>query len=201
VTKGRGRATKFPLLVYQRVFKMWFGPSLMLLVASVVLIVFEADAMGDWQWVLLPLLLIAAGLAIYSLLARSCYVQAHPQALRVKSPLYRLVVSYGRVNVVRPTPFKAQFPPESLSWSQRRLAESLYGHTCIVAELKGYPVSKTWVAFWFHRLFLPRQVEGLALVVEDWLQLSNEFESARTDWANRRLVKRQERTVEQILRK
>jgi hypothetical protein len=36
--------------------------------------------------------------------------------------------------------------------------------------------------------------------VEDWLQLSNEIEAARAIWVNRRLMTREKRAVEKILR-
>ncbi len=201
MSKKRRRGTRYPLLVYRRVFQMWFWPSVLLLIASLALILVESDLLGDWRWAFVPVALISAGLAVYALLARFCFAQAHPHSLRVRVPFFKLLVSYGRVNVIRTAPFKAQFPPASLVWSQRRLAEKLYGHTCTVVELKGFPISKAWLSFWLHHLLISTQVDGLVLLVDDWLQFGNDIESARAEWVNRRLIKREERPVEQILRK
>lgn len=197
-------ATKFPLLVYRRLARMWFWPSAPLFVLTAVLIVWNPPLLSELRWWFLPVTLIAAGVMVYALLARyTTYVQAHPHSLRVKAPFYRLSVSYGRLNIVRTVSFKTHFPPESLSWTQRQLAEKLYGHSCIVVELKGYPLSRGWLAILLNRFLLPDKTTGLTLLVKDWMQLSNEIEGARAEWVNRRLLKRRaqsdERTVEKIL--
>lgn len=196
-----GVGTRFALLVYQRLYQMWFWPSLLLLVASVALIVLRPSFMSELYLWFLPVAIISAGLVLYSWLARhATYVQAHPHSLRIKSPLIRLVISYGRIHLVRTTPFKVQYPPESLSWTRRRLAEKLYGHTCLVLEVKGFPLPKRVLELLLNYFLLSRQVDGFTLLVEDWLQLSNEIEAARALWVNRRLMRREKRTVEKILR-
>ncbi len=196
---GTGR--RFALLIYQRLYQMWFWPSLLLLVASVALIVLRPSFMSELYLWFLPVAIISAGLAGYSFLARhASYVQAHPHSLRIKSPLFRLVISYGRIHLVRTTPFKVQYPPETLSWTRRRLAEKLYGQTCLVVEVKGFPLSKRMLGIILNYFLLTKQVDGFTLLVEDWLQLSNEIEAARATWVNRRLMTREKRAVEKILR-
>jgi hypothetical protein len=69
-----------------------------------------------------------------------------------------------------------------------------------VVEVKGYPLSKRFLRLMMHPLLLSNQVIGFTLAVEDWLQLSNEIEWARATWVNRRLMKREKRAVEKILR-
>ena len=200
MSKKSGKGKRFPLLVYQRLFKMWFWPSLLLFFASAALIVWSPSFLSELVWWFLPVALIAAGVMIYALLARyTTYVQAHPHSLRIRSPLFRLVISYGRVYLVRPTPIKTQFPPESLSWTRRRLVEQLYGHTCLVVEVKTYPLSDRLLALFMNRFLLSTQVTGFTLLVEDWLQLSGEIEGARANWVNQRLMKREKRAVEEIL--
>jgi hypothetical protein len=200
--KGKaGTGTRFALLIYHRLYQMWFWPSLLLLVASVALIVLKPSFMSELYVWFVPVAIISAGLAGYSWLARhATYVQAHPHSLRIKSPLFRLVISYGRIHLVRTTQFKVQYPPETLSWTRRRLAEKLYGHTCLVVEVKGFPLSKRLLGVLLSYFLLTKQVDGFTLLVEDWLQLSNEIEAARATWVNRRLMTREKRAVEKILR-
>ena len=193
--------TRFRLLVYQKLFQMWFWQSFLLFAASVALVALDPPMLSQVRWWFLPVIFVSAAVMIYALMARyTTYVQAHPRSLRIKSPLFRLVISYGRVNLVRTTPFKVQFPPEKLSWTQRRLANKLYGQTCLVVEVKSYPLSKSFLRLMMHPLLLSNQVTGFTLAVEDWLQLSNEIEWARATWVNRRLMKREKRAVEKILR-
>jgi hypothetical protein len=200
--KGKaGAGTRFSLLIYQRLYQMWFWPSLLLLVASVALMVLRPWFLSELYLWFLPVAIISAGLMGYSWLARhATYVQAHPHSLRIKSPLFRLVMSYGRIYLVRTTPFKVQYPPETLSWTRRQLAEKLYGRTCLVVEVKGFPLSKRMLAVLLNYFLLTKQVDGFTLLVEDWLQLSNEIEAARATWVNRRVMKREKRAVEKILR-
>jgi hypothetical protein len=199
--KKRLPTTRFPLLVHRRLFRMWFWPSMLLLVAAVLLLVFDPLLLGTWRWALLPLTLVSGLLTVYAVMARAAYVQAHPKALRLRTPLLPLVISYGRLNTVRTTPFKAQYPPERLSWSQRQLAEKLYGRTCLMVELTGYPISRRLLSLILGRFLLPIDSTGLVLLVEDWLQLSNEIEGARAEWVLKRTPRRPDRTVERVLNK
>ena len=201
VSKKSGSGKRLRLLVYQRLYRMWFWPSFLLAISSAALIALRPVFLAGLQWWFLPITLISSGLTIYALLARHMtYVQAHPHSLRIKAPFFRLIISYGRINLVRPTPFKVQFPPETLSWTQRRLASALYGNTALVVEVRDYPMQRRFLAMMLNRFLLSDQVTGFTLLVEDWLQLSNEIEGARAAWVNRRLMKREKRAVEKILR-
>jgi hypothetical protein len=201
VKKKRLPATRFTLLVYRRLFQMWFWPSLLLLAAAITLLVLDPLGLGERRWVLAPVVLIAGLLTVSAIMARMAYVQAHPRALRLRTPLLPVVISYGRLNTVRTTPFKAQYPPEQLSWSQRQLAEKLYGRTCLLLELTGYPMSRRILSLLLGRFLLPLNSTGLVLLVEEWLQLSNEIEGARAEWVTKRMPRRPDRTVERVLRK
>jgi hypothetical protein len=201
VKKKRLPATRFPLLVYRRLFQMWFWPGLLLLAAAATLFILDPLGLGDWRWVFLPVVLIAGLLTGLAILGRAAYVQAHPRALRLRTPLLPMVISYGRLNTIRTTPFKAQYPPENLSWSQRQLAEKLYGRTCLLVELNSYPMSRRILSLFLGRFLLPMNSTGLVLLVEEWLQLSNEIEGARAEWVTRRMPRRPDRTVERVLRK
>lgn len=198
---GRLPASRFPLLVYRRLFQMWFWPSLLLLVLSVVLLFLDPPLLGDWGWVLIPVILVAAFVAFYAIMARATYVQAHRKAIRIRTPLVPLVISYGRLKMTRTTPFKAQYPPERLTWSQRQLATKLYGRTCLLIELNGYPISRRVLSLLLGRFLIPLDTVGLVLLVEDWLQLSNEIDGARAEWVMQRMPRRPDRTVERVLRK
>ena len=198
---AKGRPHRFPLLVYRQLYKMWFWPGVLLAAASGLLLWEQPAVLGEWVWAFVPLLLVTLGLAGFSLLARTtAYVYPHPDSLRIVTPFFRLLVSYGRVNIVRTTQFKAEFPPGELTWSLRRQAEKLYGQPCTVVELMGYPLPKKTIAFFLNDLMLSRKSEGLVLLVQDWLALSNAIESARAEWVTRRMTRREERPVEKVLR-
>ena len=198
--RKKRQAPRFPLLVYRRFYQMWFWRSLMLCLLTMAVIVVRPAILGDLVSVLIPVVLITAGLSFYAILAFFvAFVQIHPKGMRIVTPFFRFVVSYGRIKIVRTTQFKALFPPDTISWSQRRLASKLYGQSCVLVELNGYPLSRRWLKFWLNHFLLPKRVTGFSFMVQDWLELSNAIEAARTDWVNRRLVRRQPRMVERIL--
>lgn len=202
MSKKSQKRRRFPLMVYQQLHKMWFWPSLLLFLASLVPVIFNPPPLAPVRWFFLPLTVISLGLMAFSLMARyATYVQAHPHSLRIKTPFFRLILSYGRIHLIRTTPFKTQFPPEKLPAARRRLASQLYGYTCLVVEVREFPMSKRFLSVFLNYFLLSREVKGFVLLTEDWLQLSNEIESARAEWVNRRLMSREKRTVEKILRK
>ena len=57
--------TRFRLLIYQRLFKMWFWPSLALAVTSATLIVWHPSYLAKVRWWFAPIALIATGLMIW----------------------------------------------------------------------------------------------------------------------------------------
>lgn len=198
--KQRSRpAQRFPLLAYRRLFGMWFWPSLWLLVASAILLALDPLLLGRWRWAWIPLILVTGCLIVYAVMARAAYVCADPGALCIRAPLLPLAISYGSLKTTRTTPFRAQYPPERLSWSQRQLAKSLYGRTCLLIELDNYPVSRRKLAL-LGRFLFPVDSTGIVLLVENWLQLSHEIEGARAEWVTSRTPRRPERTVERVLR-
>ncbi len=195
-----GRAIRYPLLVYRRLYDMWFWPSMLAMMGSVAVVVLKPWFLSEAYVWFLPVAVISAGLTMYAWLARhSAFVQAHPSALRIKSPLFRLAVSYGRIHLVRTTPFRVQYPPQSLPWTRRQLAEKLYGHTCLVVEVRGLPLPRRVLAAVMYYFLLAPRSDGFILLVEDWLPLSHELEAARSAWVSQRLVRQEKRVVEQIL--
>lgn len=195
------KARRFRLIVFQQTFRMWFWPSLLLLILSLGLAITQPALLDSEVWNLFYLVAgVAALIVLYSAMIRYIpYVQAHPKALRIRSPLFRLSVSYGRMNLVRTAPVKALFPPSSLSVGQKHMAEKMYGLTCVVIELKGYPLPRWLLSMLLGRFLLPETVEGLAILVEDWLAFSGELEAARSNWLSRRIVKRKRSTVRRVL--
>lgn len=183
----RKRVARFPLLVYAPL-RRW--GSLGLLTALVV---------GAF-WLLLPRVLGPTPLRPLALLAvlaggmlftyghfapRVAHVRCEPTCLRLQGPLMPLLISYRRVERTRLMLMAKVFDPRR-DRAARRWPPAYWGMTAVLVDLKGYPVPPWWLRLWFDRhLFLPGGT-GLVLLVEDWMGLSQQLDSALSaHWARR----------------
>jgi hypothetical protein len=103
------------------------------------------------------------------------YVQPRRDHLRIQTPLYRLKISYRRIQNSRPVDFARMFPPSSLRRGDRKLLAPFFGTTALGIDLRGLPLSRLALRLFFSRyLFAPDQT-GLVLVVRDWMALSRQI--------------------------
>jgi hypothetical protein len=130
--------------------------------------------------------LLAGGFvsAAYALFAwigpRLAYVQAGRDHLRVQTPIFRMNVSYRRVQGTRPLDFARTFPPQGLTRGVRKVAEPFYGSTAVGVNLNGFPLAPGILRLFLHPLFFAPDMPGFVLAVPQWMALSSEI-SARLD--------------------
>jgi hypothetical protein len=105
------------------------------------------------------------------------YVQCRPTHLRVRTPFFRLVISY----TARPVPFE----PAWVNWSEGALGRPFLGMTLLAVDLNGYPVPLRWQRLLPDRFMLPDNFLGPQFRVSDWLALSREIEVHRRQWKTR----------------
>jgi hypothetical protein len=110
------------------------------------------------------------------------YVQPRPDHLRVQTPLYRLKVSYRRIQNVRPIEFGRMFPPASLSRGERRLLAPFFGTTAVGVDLHGLPLARLALRLFFSRFLFATDQPGLVLLVEDWMALSRQLNAIAERW-------------------
>jgi hypothetical protein len=176
---------RHPLLVYQRLFSAWRVPALLICLGSGALW-WLAPAPLNTIGVRLALLAacgVAGVLFIYTLLGpRLSYVQCRPNHLLVSTPLYKLAVSYRRIQTTRPVPFK----PADVRASRRWLVDPYRGLTALAVDLNGFPVARRFLRLWLNEFVLPADLLGLLLVTPDWMALSRDIESFRSTWKTHR---------------
>jgi hypothetical protein len=186
MAKRRRSGRRFRLLIYERMWQRWAWPCVLIVPAS----------MGLWWFApgvpilyapLRPLALVPALVSLvilaYAFLARRlAWVQCRPNHLRIQTPLYPLVVSYGRIKTVRPQTFAQVFDPAAEKQARRRWLRPYWGKTVLVVDLSKYPMGKAWLRLWFSPYLLAPDTSGFVFLVEDWMMLSrqlHEFRSAR----------------------
>jgi hypothetical protein len=191
VAKRRARGKRYPLLIYRRLFSLYAGPLILLFLASAAplgaALVWELPDLQPMRWTLIVVAGISGLLLLALFVSRwLAFVRCQANSLLVQSPLYQVVISYGRVRLTRPTGFVRVFPPQEQNWSQRRFLESLWGKTVIVVETTGLPLPRWWLRLWLNKYLLLPGGSGFVFAVKDWVGLSQEIDSFRSNWLLRR---------------
>jgi hypothetical protein len=193
---GNAKGDRFPLLIYRRWAKMLRLPSLLIVIASGAAYWYapKVPLLADRDWVPIVIGVIAAAIFFYSLLARrAAYVQCHPSYVKIRTPLFSVLVSYRRILRVRPAEFHVQFPPAEMNRSQRRLLQPFFGRTVISMELNSYPMSERRLRVWLPWFMFATEVVGFILVVENWMALSRQISVYSDRWVARRQARQRPR--------
>nr|HID14461.1 hypothetical protein [Anaerolineae bacterium] len=193
---ARKHGDRFRLLIYERMWQRWAWPCILIVPASVTLWWFAPRI-----WIiytplralaLIPAFAALVILAYAHLARRLAWVQCRLDHLRIQTPFYPLVVSYGRVKKVRPKPFARVFDPAREKAARQRWLHPYWGRTALVVEISKYPLSKAWLRLWLSPYLLAPDVPGFVFLVEDWMALSRQLDEYRTAWGMRRAEQRRE---------
>jgi hypothetical protein len=191
------KANKFPLLIYKRYHQVNRGLSILIMLASLLLIAavillrfIRPRALSGDSGLLLGggAILFVFGLARYLLTAifsRLAYVQCTPRNVKIQTPLMPVVFSYKRVSGTRPTALRDVFVPDKQKGLRRRMLEEVWGETVIVVDLKGYPMSKSWLRTLMGPLLLTPRGTGFVLLVKDWMGLNRQIADYQEQWRAR----------------
>jgi len=193
--KRRQSGTRFRLLIYERMWKRWAFPCVLIIPASVTLwwsVPFLSITHALYRALALVPALVALIILVFTFMARRlAWVQCRPNHLRIQTPLYPLVVSYGRIKEVLPQTFNRVFDPSAEKAARRNWLGPYWGQTGLVVRVSKYPVSKAWLRLWFSPYLLVPDTVGFFFLVEDWMALSRQLDDFRTAWVARRAEQRQ----------
>ncbi len=198
--KRRRSGKRFRLLLYERMWKRWAFPCIMIIPASIALWWF-APLLSIAEWWYRALALIPAFIAIILLIftfvaRRTTWVQCRENHLRIHSPIYPLAISYARIKEVSPKSFAQVFDPSAEKAARRNWLRPYWGMTALVVRISKYPISKRWLRLWFSSYTLTPDTPGFVFLVEDWMGLSRQIEDFRTTWGMQRAKKRQEKLAD-----
>jgi hypothetical protein len=195
MARQRRRGDQFRLLLYERMWQRWAWPCILIVPASIALwwyanrIPIIHDPLG---FLTLVPAAVSIAILVYALLARRmAWVQCRSKHLRIQTPFYPLVISYGRIKAVRPADFHKIFSPFEEKAARRQWLRPYWSKTALVVELSQYPLSKTWLRLWLSPYLLSPDPPGFVFVVEDWMALSRQLDDFRNRWEARRAARRQ----------
>jgi hypothetical protein len=229
--KRRPSGKRFRLLIYERMWKRWAFPCLLIIPASVALwwsaprlftsfdlllhrlfsflpptLIMSISAMLQWFAPLFSIIhilyrflalipaLVTLILMVFTFLSRrTAWIQCRPNHLRIRTPFYPLVVSYGRIKEVLPQPFAQIFNPAEKKAARRNWLQPYWGQTALMIRVSKYPVKKAWLRLWFSPYLLAPKGSGFVLLVDDWMGFSRQLDDFRTNWEMRHAEARQKK--------
>jgi hypothetical protein len=186
---------KYPLLLYRHLLGHLWTP---IFTWGAVLILYVGILWGiEWFYinpaenpfitipevagiVLIAIGVISIAFSLFLLTIRNfAYVQLFADHFRIITPFLRLNISYKRINQVTSSQMSALFPPNKLSSWQREMIGPLLLRTANVVHLTKYPFSRFWLGLFVSPFFFCDKTPHFVLIVEDWMRLSTELDSAR----------------------
>ena len=188
---------RFPLLMYRRYHQVQRGLSLglialgsVLAVSAMSLRVIRPGAVSGDVWLLFwaGVILAVFGLARFLLtwaISRTAYVQCTPRNVKIQTPFMPVVFSYKRITNSRPTNLRDVFPPEKQKGARRKMLEEVWGQTVIVIDVKGYPMSKSFLRTMLGPYLLTPKGTGFVFLVQDWMGLSRQLSDYQEQWRAR----------------
>jgi hypothetical protein len=172
---------RFALLLYRRAITRHRGMALTLAILLLGLWFVVSRGLTDWPRPPADAWLLAGGFvslayALFTLAGPGlAYAQPRRDHLRLQTPIYRLKISYRRIQATRPVDLARTFPPSSLRTSDRELLAPFFGRTALGIDLTELPLPRGLLNLFLSRFFFAPDQTGLLLIVNDWMALSQQL--------------------------
>ncbi len=177
---------RFPLLLYQRLVGRHRGIAFTLGLAFLGLWYLVSQDLVAWpqppadQWLLAGGVVALAYWLFAWIGPRLAFVQPRSDHLYLRTPIFRLRISYRRIESTRPVDFAKVFPPDTLRAADRRLLAPFAGMTSLGVVLFSMPMKASVLRLFLSPFILAPDHPGFLLIVPRWLDLSHQL-SARLD--------------------
>src|SRR3990170_843399 len=179
---------RFRLLLYRSILRRQSRPAILL--AAILLGLWYGQSTGrlPWPkhpaetWTLAGGLVALASAGFLWVAPFFAYVQPRNDHLRLQTPVFRLKISYRRIQSIRPIIIATLYPPEYLRGSDLRLLAPFMGATALAIDLRSYPAHPIFLGLFFQRLFFAPDHEGFLLLVENWIELSSQLAVRLDSW-------------------
>lgn len=178
------RSVRFPLLLYKHVIGRLRSKVFYLGVLLLGLWLLGVAGFASWptppldRWLLMVGLLAMIFWLLSGLAVNLAYVQPRNDHLRLQTPLYRLKISYRRIESTRPLDLARMFPPKEVSGGTRNALKPFYSQTALGVDLRAWPINPRLLQIFFHPAMLAPDRPGFVLIVKDWMKLSNQITAA-----------------------
>jgi hypothetical protein len=186
-TDQDNQTLRHPLLVYYNLGRRYRPVGIFLVFMGAFLFLpsltsdFKNDAVKPETLAVAGIALILAGLAfwLFSRLAmRRSYVECRPDLLVIRTPFYRVLLSYRRIKLAQSVQVSQVFPKSSLKGMSKPLMRPLLAMTAAEVHVKSWPAPKRRLQRFLDRhLFSPKS-EAWIFVVPNYSLLVRQLDAA-----------------------
>ncbi|MBN2303208.1 MAG: hypothetical protein JXQ72_01945 [Anaerolineae bacterium] len=186
---------RYPLLVYRVLGKRYRSPAILLIIMGIVLLLpsfisdLENEQVEPAALAGVGGVLILVGLAfwLFSRLAiKHSYVQANPDLLVIRTPFYRLLVSYRRISHAKSVKVSNLYPAESLKGMGKPLMRPLLGMTAVELVVKSWPAPKRRLRRFLSEFMFSTRDEAWVFIVPQYSRLMNQIDASVQGKASQR---------------
>ena len=181
---SKQRSPRFQLLLYQHVLGRLRSKVFYIGVLLLGLWLLGVAGFTSWpappldRWLLMIGLLAMLFWLISGIATNLAYVQPRSNHLRLQTPLYRVKISYRRIESTRPVDLARMFPPKEVSGGTRNTLKPFYPQTALGVDLRAWPINPRLLKIFFHPTMIAPDRPGFILIVKDWMKLSNQIAAA-----------------------
>ena len=139
--------------------------------------------LGDWWGYLWGgIALTAAFFCYYLLWVRPTYVLIKPDHLLIQGSFRSIRLPYTHILGIIPSQISQHYQLDELNTSELRLLSEFYEAPCAMVRLEKEPVPRWAQRLLYTRFLFATERPGLLLLVEDWVNMTKQIETARTQW-------------------
>jgi len=139
-------------------------------------------------WIAIPIVILFW--VYYTFLLPRAWFVVTPDYLLLQTPAGEVKISYGRVDTITSSQMAQHYSLKGLSRRDRVLAKPHFKQTCALLEMNSMPEALEKKRSQLPQILFSTRRSGLLLLVEDWIQLSRDVESARNKWLEARKTRK-----------
>jgi hypothetical protein len=189
-TKGTGKVTRHPLLVYYNLSRRYRPIAILFVLLGLILLLpsvfggLNRDVIAPELLGVIGIVVLLVGLAFWLfsvLVKRRSYVECTPEILVIRTPFYRVLVSYRRVKQAQPVQVSQIIPRESLKGMGKPLVKPLLGMTAVEIHVKSWPAPKRRLQRFLGPYLFSSRSEAWLFIVPNYGLLIRQLDQALGD--------------------
>jgi hypothetical protein len=186
---------RHPLLIYYNLGKRYRGPGFFMVIIGLIFFLpalfseLETDAVEKEALALVGIVLVLAGLGfwLFSQLARrQAYVCCRPDLLEIRTPFFRTLISYLRINQVQSVQVLKVFDRDELKGMNKPLMIPLLSMTAVEMHVRSWPAPKQRLQRRLSKYMFSPRAEAWIFIVPNYSLLMREIEATAHAHATRR---------------
>ncbi|MBN1563746.1 MAG: hypothetical protein JXA10_07900 [Anaerolineae bacterium] len=178
---------RHPLLVYYNLGKRYRGPGIFMVIIGLIFFLpvvvsdLESPAVKKETLALVGLVLFLSGLGLWmisQLARRQAYIQCRSDLLEIRTPFYRTLISYLRINQVQSVQVSKVFDRDELKGTNKPLMLPLMSMTAVEMHVRSWPAPKKRLQRMLNKYMFSPRAEAWIFIVPNYSLLMREIEAA-----------------------